>query len=296
MSDDDFFILTVENLSQAEADLVAADAFENGAQGTEEALDFIQKNREYEPETIIRERTALKIYFLTPPDSVWIENLKNHYPNTKVCIDSEKNRDWLLEWKKGFHPFCLAGEVWVVPSWCKAPAEAKKTIQVDPGMAFGTGTHETTRLAAGLINDFAPQMLVPAGASLFDVGTGTGILAILAEIKGFTDVRGNDNDPEACRVARENVELNQSKVKIVNDDIAIVMGAFTCVVANIIDGVLVKLQADLKRCVCAGGFLIMTGILEERESLFREEFSFAGFKEVERRQLGEWVGILLQKK
>jgi ribosomal protein L11 methyltransferase len=302
----DFFIFVVRDLTPEDADNLAALAFDWGASGTEENLPFEQKSREYEPVTLTPERTELKIYFETAPDRAFAETIQLQFPEARVEILQEQNRDWLAEWKKGFEPFALAGDIWVVPSWREIPPSAKSSLRIDPGMAFGTGTHETTRLAASFIYDFGQAAATHNGEtslqqgqvqrSLLDVGTGTGILALQAEIVGFTKVLANDIDPEARRVARECLELNQSKrVRILDEDLAQIEGQFDWVVANIIDGVLVKLQVDLKIRVASGGHLLLTGILQEREALFREEFSFAEFDIVERRQLGEWVGYLLKK-
>ncbi|MCB0350168.1 MAG: 50S ribosomal protein L11 methyltransferase [Bdellovibrionales bacterium] len=291
MSKDDFLILTVSNVTPDEADIISAFAFDAGAEGTEEELAFEQKSREYEPVTLTKDRTCMKIYFTKPPEAHFIESISAMYPHADVQLKSEAHRDWLAEWKKSFQSFCLAGDTWIVPSWCEPPIEAKKIIRIDPGMAFGTGTHETTRLAAGFVDSFAKNR-----DSFLDVGTGTGILAIQAELAGFSKVVANDIDEEARRVARENVNLNQSQVvKIVDADLSQIPGEFDWVVANIIDGVLVKLQNDLHKRVAPKGFLLLTGILAERDDLFRSEFSFSGFRIVERRTLGEWVGYLLER-
>ncbi len=296
MKTDQYFVITAKNLTELEAELLAADAFENGAAGTEEQLSFEQKNREYEPVTLSKERTALKIYFEVAPSLEWFEQLRGAYPEAQFELQSEKNQDWLAEWKKGFNPFELASGVWIVPSWCEAPKEAKQVIRIDPGMAFGTGTHETTRLASQFIGRHAQSILGGGHRSALDVGTGTGILAFLAELLGFQTILANDIDPEARRVARENLALNTfKKVRIIDEDLNKIPGAFGLVIANIIDGVLVRLQNELKPRVGANGYLLLTGILEEREAIFLSEFSFAGFRLVERTQLGEWVGFLLQK-
>lgn len=289
----EYYLLNVKNLSPIEAEIVSALVFEAGAGGTEEILAFEQKNREYEPVTIPKDKIDLKVYFSEMPNPQFLENLKIQFPQIRIELSSEQSRDWLAEWKKGFVPFELATGIWLVPSWCPPPPAAKKIIRIDPGMAFGTGTHETTQLAAGFINDFAENC---QGQSLLDVGTGTAILAILAELKGFSSIVGNDIDSEARRVARENVEINSSqKVQIVDEDIAKIKNEFNWVVANIIDGVLVKIQATLKSHVKKNGFLLLTGILAEREKIFIDEFLFSGFRCVERRQKGEWLGFLLEK-
>ena len=271
--------------------------FAAGATGTEEHLSFEQKNRVYEPTTLTKDITDIIVYFDQSPEPEWIEKLKIFLPESNITLEKQQNQDWLKEWKKGFQPFCLAGDVWVVPSWCEPPREARQIIHIDPGMAFGTGTHETTRLAASFIFDFARQSdSENSVSSLLDVGTGTGILSILARLVGFKNVIGNDIDEEARRVARENLILNKAHdVTVVNDSLENIRGQFDWVVANIIDGVLIELQSDLRKKTKSGGYLLLTGIMQERESLFQSDFVQQGLDLVERRQLGDWVGYLFKK-
>lgn len=308
----DYFTLILTNVNQSDVEIVTALVFDYGAAGTEEMLDFVQKGRNYEPETLTKDITQLKIYFTQKPAPELIEKLKAISPQIELASEQNQNQDWLAEWKKGFEPFLLAkhseGDIWIVPTWREAPKEAKKIIRMDPGMAFGTGTHETTKLAAGFIADFSSADLLskprqmPPHRSLLDVGTGTGLLALLAEHVGFTKIIANDIDPEARRVARENLEINGQAIsgkpsicEIVDEDLNQISGQYDWVVANIIDGVLIMLQADLKKRVNNNGYLLLTGILNEREKTFRAEFLFDGFKLIERRELGEWVGFLLKK-
>lgn len=294
----DFFSMTVTDLTAEQVDEISYWAFENGALGVEETLDFEQSNREYEPVTLSRDKTSIKIYFEVLPDQEVLKNIKLQYPESRFEVLGELNRDWLAEWRKDYKPFLLCGRVWVVPSWCERPPEAEQIIRIDPEMAFGTGTHETTRLAAQFLYDFSYQVEKSALSqrSLVDIGTGTGILAMIAELMGFGQIVGNDIDPESRRVARENLEKNNMpRTRIVDEDLKQIDGQFDFVVANIIDGVLVKLQADLKSRVKKNGYLLLTGILCERDELFRSEFSFEGFQVIGRRTLGEWAGYLLQK-
>jgi ribosomal protein L11 methyltransferase len=296
VNQDNFFILKATNLTELEADLLASEAFEHGALGTEEELKFEQKGREYEPVTLKSERSNIKIYFEKAPPAPWIESARLKYHDSTLQLESEQNRDWLKEWKKHFKPFELASGVWIVPTWCEIPVEAKQIIRMDPGMAFGTGTHETTRLASGFISRYSSQMLSQGIRSVLDVGTGTGVLAFLAECRGFSSIVANDIDADARRVARENAALNGFKTtKIVDAELHQIPEVFGFVIANIIDGVLVRLQSELQKRVMAGGYLLLTGILDEREALFLSEFSFSGFTVVERASLGEWIGFLLRK-
>jgi ribosomal protein L11 methyltransferase len=160
-------------------------------------------------------------------------------------------------------------------------------------MAFGTGTHETTQVVAQLLQNESQNS---AHESVLDVGTGSGILAVLAHHLGFETVNGNDNDPECLRVAQENVIINkaESSVNILQDDISEISDSYDIVIANIIDGVLIQIQKDLVRCLKPGGRLIVSGILRERWPLFKEKFilnSRLHVKEVIEK--GDWIGVTL---
>lgn len=303
-----YVLVQLRNVSNAAEDWLSEAAFANGALGMSEPLAFDQPEGEEDVFTRIPEQRAVDVYFLESPPRDFIETLRARFPATEVFIKSEQEKDWLAEWKKGFQPFALAGGHWVVPSWCEPPAEAKHKIWIDPGMAFGTGTHETTQLVAeALVEILGNGGIAPSerkaitgkpappesfhAFSCLDVGTGTGILAILARQLGVQRLRATEIEPEARRVARENfvrngcgdVEMSDVQVQDIDEN-------FDLVVANIIDGVLVRLQDELKARVKPGGWLIVSGIIGERDKDF-----FAGFRLPEgkswdiRRQKGDWL-------
>ena len=287
-----YHVLTLSSVRPDQIDLLTGVLFDHGASGVQEDLDFEQIGEFYEVKEIPKELTKLLVYFEEPPSDELKTHIKEHYPEIEMSMSSEENRDWLEEWKKGYKSFELVNGIYVVPSWLETPAEAKAAIKIDPGMAFGTGTHETTQLASKLL----VKIDNPESKSVMDVGTGTGILAFLAEHLGFQKLVGLEIDDEARRTARENVGLNNSKL-VIDDSLAEKYdGEFDVVIANIIDGVLSRLQDHLKRMTLPGGHLLLTGILDEREERFRQSFSFDGFDIVERTELGEWVGYLLRKK
>ena len=184
-----------------------------------------------------------------------------------------------------------------MPSWLEAPPEAKKTIRIDPGMAFGTGTHATTQMMAFFINKMAEKHKAEIGnMALLDVGTGTAILAMLAEMAGFGLVTGIEIDPEARRVARENIKLNNMKsIDIPESLIEDLRVQYDVVVANIIDGVLINIKKELLRVLKPGGHILLTGILEERDNHFFEKF-FEGTRltVIRRLEKDEWVGYWAQ--
>lgn len=210
-----------------------------------------------------------------------------------------KKKDWLEEWKKGFEPFSLVGPYWIVPSWFDSPVDDKHTIHIDPGMAFGTGTHATTKLAATFLSKKAKEHKEGAEPySLLDVGTGTAVLAILARKMGFEPIIGLEIDPEARRVARENLLRSKlDSIEILDNPIDEIHQSFDVVVANIIDGVLINLRKELLGCTKLGGDLFLTGILLEREEIFLEHFvqKDESLQVIKRWQHDEWVGYWVRK-
>lgn len=288
-----YFVVTFKSVPTRNEDLLTELCISAGAQGLSEVLQFRQESLKYEPETIATTHHDLEAFFTAAPAAEFLDEVRARFPAIEFTIREEEERDWLEEWKKGYEPFCLTKGLWVVPSWRPRPPEAQSVLWIDPGMAFGTGTHATTRLAAGLLGE---QTL--SGCSVLDVGTGTGILAMAARQFGAARVVATEIDADARQVARENVERNHlSAIEIPDLQIEKVAGTFDVVVANIIDGVLVDLKSDLIRCVRPGGSLVLTGILQEREAGFRSEFDWqsAGLKLIERRQDEEWVGFWLRK-
>jgi ribosomal protein L11 methyltransferase len=289
--DQTYFTLAILNLDSRLEDVVSGLCFENGAQGVSQQLKFEQAGDHYEPITETEEKIHLDVYFENPPSEDFLLRLSELDPECKISVNEDEVKDWMEEWKKGFEEFELVEGIWVVPSWRQAPSVAREIIHMDPGMAFGTGTHETTKIASRLIRDLLDRKSL---RTMLDVGTGTGLLAILAEKLGLTMVECTEIDRMAREVAKENVRINNSKsVKVHDKQVEDLLSTYDLVVANIIDGVLIDIQKDLLRCLSRGGFLIVTGILAERETHFRHKFHLPeGYKWVTKQQLGEWIGLM----
>jgi ribosomal protein L11 methyltransferase len=291
-----YFLLKILRVPRADEELLSMECFDQGAMGVCESLQFRQTSLEYEPEIIETETLDMDVYFERAPPGSFVESLKARFPSVEISLSEEAEKDWLEEWKKGFEPFELVEGIWIVPSWRKPPAEAARVIWMEPGMAFGTGTHETTQLAARLLASLKGSDL----HSLLDVGTGTGVLAVLAERLGFGRIEATEIDPVARDVGRENVRRNScSRIKILDQQVNEVEGLYDVVVANIIDGVLIRISADLKARVKPGGRLLLTGVLQERAAEFLPEFfgvERESFELVHEAQRGEWMGYLLERR
>lgn len=296
-----YAVLRISNLPRSLEDDATALLFGAGADGVAEDLRFVQRDLRYDPEIVESAELDLKAYFAAPPNEaerLRVEaEIRDLDPNAKISYLVENSRDWLEEWKKGFQAFKFADPFWVVPRWLPVPPEAREALLIEPGMAFGTGTHETTQLAARAI--VAARGWMP-GARVLDVGCGTAILALIAERLGAREAVGLDIDPEARRTARENLQLNQARRTRIDDDAlnehVAKVDAYDFVVANIIDGVLLVLASDLARSVVQGGHLLLSGILNDREEEFHREFAArTGFTELSRTRDGEWVSSMWRR-
>jgi len=170
------------------------------------------------------------------------------------------DQDWQQRWRQQFSPLLFAGDLWVVPTWHDVPAGARHFIRLDPGMAFGTGTHPTT----GLCLDWLGGALALADRSVLDYGCGSGILAIAAARHGAARIVGVDIDAQACVVARENAALNDCPAIDFVLPSALPAGTFDVLVANILLNPLIALAPTLDARVAPGGRIGLSGLLSEQ--------------------------------
>lgn len=200
--------------------------------------------------------------------------------------------DWNARWKEGFKPLRVGRRVVIVPTWEPyAPNPDDLVLTLDPGMAFGTGHHETTRLCLQWLEHVMEEWRHPAPPSLLDVGTGSGILAMAGALLGFHPVVGVDNDPEAVAVAEENRAMNPkaASVRFVTATPDGVPGTFAVVVANIQAGPLMAMAEDLTRLVEPGGRLGLCGVLSDQAASVISRYESLGFPMQHQWRDGEWV-------
>lgn len=216
------------------------------------------------------------------------------YPEIKVRTFPDE--DWTLSYRLHFKTTVLSPRLAVVPAWERyEPTEGQKVLRIDPGMAFGTGNHATTRACLEYIAaaDIRPTFL--------DVGCGSGILAVAAKLLGFGDVRGFDIDADAVRVASETAAANGADVTFFRGDLSGIMAGSgdippaDFVAANVLGPVLIRFAERISALVKSGGSLILSGILDELYPEVKAEYERRGFTERSSMLVGEWRTGLFAK-
>jgi len=199
-------------------------------------------------------------------------------------------RDWLGEWKKSWQPVAVGARFVVAPPWSEVESRPGRiVIRIEPGMAFGTGTHETTRLCLAALERHFTGV-----GSFLDVGTGTGILAIAAaKLDARAHVEACDTDAEAIEIARENATLNgvAAQINFRTGTIEEAGASFDCVCANLTADVILPLLPALVGATC--GRLILSGILDTQAAAVHTRLAELGITDTETVADGEWVAIII---
>lgn len=219
-----------------------------------------------------------------------------------IEVAETEDIDWINNWKQYFHQFCI-DDLLVIPSWEEVREEdkGKKILHIDPGTAFGTGMHETTQLCIRQLKKHITQ-----DTQLLDVGTGSGILAIIALMYGIRHAVGTDLDPCALEAVRENREANGIASKdfdmmignlITEQEVRDRVGynRYDIVVANILADVLVPLTPIVLAHLKEGGIYITSGIIDDKEQTVAEAVKAAGMEILEITHQGEWVSVTARK-
>ena len=283
---------------------------ETGSQGVaiSDSADYVgQEDRfgELYPEVEQSEMIAITAYY---PDTLDIEEVKADLAarladltdfgleTGQVSLESQElaEEDWADNWKKYYEPARITHDLTIVPSWTDYEATpGEKIIKLDPGMAFGTGTHPTTKMSL-----FALGQILRGGETVIDVGTGSGVLSIASSLLGAKEIYAYDLDDVAVRVAQENIALNPGM-----DNIQVAAGDLLrgvdleadVIVANILADVLIHLTEDAYRLVKDQGYLILSGIISEKWDMVRASAEAAGFFLETHMIQGEWNACVFKK-
>jgi ribosomal protein L11 methyltransferase len=278
------------DVPSAEADDVAALLFELGADGVEE-----------------RDESTLATSG-TPGLTTLVASFATHAMAEAAAADIDGTFSprvtelvgdaWRDEWKKHFVPFRLTERITIRPPWQAYTPEndTELVLELEPGRAFGTGLHPTTALVARAIESLAAEVFARAdgGASALDVGTGSGILALIALLLGAARARAIDIDPDAVALTGENARRNGLADRLSADvsPVEALTETYDLVAANIEASVLIALAAPLTARVRAGGFLVLSGILSERAAEVRAAFAHLDLRSST--EQGEWTALVFR--
>ncbi|MFZ5808399.1 MAG: 50S ribosomal protein L11 methyltransferase [Chloroflexota bacterium] len=211
--------------------------------------------------------------------------------------------DWSEAWKTHYHPIPIGKRLIIVPAWLENPIPARLAIRMDPGMAFGTGTHPSTQLCLEALEEYANRRQTSQSVSPFhmmDIGCGSGILSIAAVLLGSSRALAIDIDPLAVRTTRENALANgvEDKIEVGQGSVPEVLnGAFSfksapLVIANILAPVILELfQQGLSELVLPSGTLILAGILQEQAPEIEQALTAHRFNHINRLQSADWVAL-----
>ncbi|SFE15695.1 50S ribosomal protein L11 methyltransferase [Peptostreptococcus sp. D1] len=288
--------------------------FENGAQGAmiEDPKDFLfQKAHEYDWDYVEEdvfntedENVYIKTYISEENDVVtFIEAIKIRISELRnfgidigageIFTDSVNEEDWANNWKKYYKPTKIGDRIVIKPEWEEyIPSEGDLVIHMDPGMAFGTGNHETTGMCIENLEKYVSEK-----STVFDIGCGSGILGIVASKLGAKNVVGIDIDEMAVKVANENIQKNN-----VQNVMTAIAGNMTdkieegvkadIVVANIIADIIMKMSGNVKKLIKDDGIFISSGIILAKVDEVLENLKDNGFEVVDVIKKGEWSCII----
>ncbi|WP_296971249.1 50S ribosomal protein L11 methyltransferase [Tepidanaerobacter sp. EBM-38] len=209
----------------------------------------------------------------------------------EVVLTTISETDWSSAWKKYYKPTHIGKNIVVKPSWeVYKPERDEIVVELDPGMAFGTGTHETTMLCLEILEKY-----IKNGITVIDVGCGSGILSIASGKLGAEQVLAIDRDENAVRIARENIKRNDLETcvrAIKGDKLQNINFKADIIVANIIADVIIDLSKDVALCLKDNGVFIASGIIKDRKLSVIEALEKNGFDLVEQFEKGEWVALV----
>ena len=227
-----------------------------------------------------------------------LEFLKERLTAEKIPFEAGSigvdDADWNENWKKYFKPIEIGEKLAVVPSWEEYENRENRTIlSIDPGAAFGTGTHATTSLCLELLQGF-----VDNDTEMLDIGCGSGILGLASVLLGCKKAFGVDIDAQSVKTARENAEINRISDKAtfeVGDLTQVVSGKYGVICANIVADVIIRLLPDVDEFMTEGGVLIVSGIIDIRKDDVLKAVNDNGFKIADQKYKDNWCAFVLKK-
>ena len=216
--------------------------------------------------------------------------------DAEIKFEGVSEEDWAESWKKYYKPISL-GKITIVPAWEEYEAkEGEIILRMDPKMAFGTGTHETTRLVIELM-----QGRINGDQRVLDMGCGSGILAICASKLGAKECAAYDLDPVAVKVARENVEADGATnitcgTSDLFDSVDLSRGKYDIILANIVADIILRMLPDMEKYLAEDGKIILSGIIEPRGEEIYSALDKNGYAIIETKKENDWLAVIAERK
>lgn len=242
-----------------------------------------------------RKKRTISVYLTDRAQSLRLRALlrASRIGGARVLYRVHRQKDWGSKWKKGWKPFPLTSKTQIIPLWQKSRScpKGKTPVFLDTTNAFGTGLHETTRFTAQMIEQLKGRF-----QSFLDVGTGSGILAIIALKSGASHCVGIDIDPGAVKVARQNLKANKLTCELRACDVKDFVPSvrFDLVAANLVSPDLIEFRDRILSLVRPGGYLVISGISLKNIARVKRSFALAGVRPVRIRKGREWSAMLIK--
>lgn len=290
--------------NHSDADLVSSAMFDAGAGGVsifdrQDFLDLIKSDAiwDYVDEALLTQSDEVKVSTIyDPSDKEFCSRLIANFDAMRAngvtigeLIEGEVDEaDYENEWKKYYKPI-ITPQITIVPTWIKyEPSVGERIMRLDPGMAFGTGEHATTRMCL--------ELLDVEGKSVIDVGCGSGILGIAAALCGAKDVYMCDIDGQAIDFARKNAELNGVEAIIEKADLIAGERKADFIFANITADILMRLSKDIGKHLNDNGVVVISGIIDTRLDEVRDCYEGAGYEAIDSMSIGDWRALKLMRR
>lgn len=288
----------------SDADLVSSAMFDAGAGGVsifdrQDFLDLIKSDViwDYVDEALLTQTDEVKVSTIYDPDdkefcsrlAAIFDAMRANGVTIGELIEGEVDEaDYENEWKKYYNPI-ITPQITIVPTWIKyEPSTGERIMRLDPGMAFGTGEHATTRMCL--------ELLDVEGKSVIDVGCGSGILGIAAALCGAKDVYMCDIDEQAIDFARKNAQLNAVEAVIEQADLIAGDRKADFIFANITADILMRLSKDIGKHLNDDGVVVISGIIDTRLDEVRDCYESAGYEVIDSMSIGDWRALKLMRK
>ncbi len=291
------------NTNHESCELVSSAMFDVGAEGVsildkQDFLDLVKSDViwDYVDENLLNSSEVVKVStVVSPSDANFEKRLEDRLSEMKewgvsygeIVVGEVDEQDWANEWKKYYKPI-VTPQITVVPTWINyTPADGEKIMRLDPGMAFGTGEHATTRMCL--------ELMEVKDKSVIDVGCGSGILGIAAELVGAKSVYMCDIDPQAVEFAKKNASLNGVKAVVEEADLIEGDHKADFIFANITADILMRLSNSIGKHLNEGGIIVLSGIINTRLDEVVECYEKVGYQIVDKAAREDWRALKLKR-